>query len=304
MARVTVLLTSYNHFDFLPLAVESLRSQTFQDFETLALDDGSSDGSRAWLSAQSDLVAHLHEVNLGTYGNLNFGIERSDAPYIAVFNDDDLWAPEKLAKQVEVLDRDPDVALVHTGGHFIGPDGERVEGAPLGFPWPKTSSGNVLHELIFRNRIIASSVMFRRSLLEQTGPFDAGFWGCGDWHMWLRLASVGKVVHLDEDLTFYRVHPNQACRDEAKMIADSLRIREWVETQRETWQQADPNNSELRQALIHNLACVGTERVWLGNAAGGRAAYLQSLRLNPWRLKSALRWLASFLPPRTFRALR
>lgn len=304
MPRVSVLLTSYNHSRYLPLAVDSLRRQTFKDFEVLALDDGSTDGSREWLAQQSDLQCHFHDHNLGTYGNLNYGIEHSSGETIAVFNDDDLWAPEKLARQVAVLDERPEVGLVHTSGWFIGPEGERIDGSPLGFPWPSTSSGRVLHELIEKNRIIASSTLFRRELIAQTGMFDPEFWGCGDWHMWLRFAEAAEIVHLGEPLTFYRVHPEQACRDEAKMIADSLRVREWIETKWPDYDAKFAGDPALIRARVHNLACLGTERMWAGDIQGGRAAYWESLRRNPLRVKSALRLAASWLPRRAFRALR
>ncbi len=304
MPKVSVLLTSYNHVDFLPQAVESLRRQTFQDFEVLALDDGSRDGSREWLLEQSDLRCFFHEKNLGTYGNLNFGLDHAVGEYIAVFNDDDYWASDKLAKQVEVLDSDANVGLVHTSGWFVGPQGERIEGEPLGFPWPEGRSGFVLPDLIYKNRVIASSAMFRRSWTQEIGQFDPEFWGCGDWHMWLRFSERGPVGYLDEPLTFYRVHPDQACRDEEKMTADSLRIREWLESRRGELNEKYSGDSDLEQALIHNLACVGTERMWLGDRRGGRRAYWESLKLNPLRWKSALRLGASFLPAKTFRSLR
>lgn len=304
MPRVSVLLTSYNHRDFLPIALESLRKQTFRDFEVLALDDGSQDGSREWLAQQPDVICHFHEKNLGTYGNLNFGVAHSTGEFIAVFNDDDVWDPRKLEQQVAVLDARPEVGLVHTAGWFIGPQGEKIEGSPLGFPWPETSSGWVLHELIYKNRIIASSAMFRRVLLGKTGHFDPEFWGCGDWHMWLRFAEQAQVVHLPDSLTFYRVHPNQACREEDKMIADSLRVREWIERRWPELSALVVREPELAAARAHNLACLGTERMWFGDVRGGRSAYWSALKLNPTRLKTALRLAATLLPTRAFRALR
>ncbi len=301
--RVSVLLTSYNHLPYLQLAVECLRAQTFREFEVLVLDDGSTDGSREWLAAQPDLTCYFHPKNLGTYGNLNFGLERAQGEFVAVFNDDDLWAPEKLAEQVAVFEGEPGVGLVHTSGWFIGPDGERVDGAPLGFVWPKTSNRFALPELIHFNRLITSSAMFRRSLVEQVGPFDPSFYGCGDWHMWLRMAVVTGVTHVDQPLTFYRVHPENACRDTEKMDEDSRRIRDWLTEVSVSWPEEILKNPEVDAALAHNLACRGTAMVWLGRAAEGRGLYWQSWRKNPRRFKNLLRIAASFLPQRAFRRL-
>lgn len=301
MPKVSVLLTSYNHRDFLPLAVESLRAQTFKDFEILALDDGSTDGSREWIADQSDLIPHFHPKNLGTYGNLNFGIEHSTGEYIAVFNDDDLWGPEKIAQQVQALDSNPKAGLVHTAGWFIDDQGNEIPGAPLGFPWPKTESGEVFPELIERNKIIASSVMFRRSIIKQVGLFEPGFWGCGDWDMWLRIAQVSEVVHIDQPLTFYRVHPNQACRFEDRMNEDGVVIRTKLAKIADDMAKISARH---QQAFAHNFAALGTEMMWRGNRAEARRNYLESLRLNPLRFKSILRLVATYiLPTRVFKRL-
>lgn len=301
--KVTVLLTCFNHLPYLKVAVDSLRAQTFRDFEVLALDDGSSDGSREWLAEQHDLIPHFHPKNLGTYGNLNFGLEHARGEFIAVMNDDDVWAPEKLARQVALLEAEPRVGLVHTSGWFIGPDGERVDGAPLGFVWPKTSERFALPELILHNRVITSSAMFRAGLVAEVGPFDPSFYGCGDWHMWLRIAVGHEVAHVDEPLTFYRVHPENACRDTDKMDDDSRRIRDWISEVSLGWPPSVRSKTEVDLALAHNLACRGTAMVWLGRAAEGRRLYMQSWKRNPKRLKNLLRWAASFLPPKVFRRL-
>lgn len=304
MPKVTILLTCYNHFDFLPKAVESIRAQTFTDYEILALDDGSTDGSREWILQQPDLIPHFQEKNLGTYGNLNYGLDQAKGEYIAELNDDDFWAPEKLAKQVEALDTMPHVGLVHTSGWFVGDEGQRMDGDPIGYYWPTCGSGQILHELIFHNRIIASSVMFRRSLLTETGQFDPSFWGCGDWHMWLRFAEAAEIYRLEDDLTFYRVHGGMASHQVDKMNDDARRIREWLVTKWPGYEAKFGATPGLRSAASHNLACLGTERMWAGDMKGGRRAYWQSWKLNPLRLKSGMRLALSWLPRRAFRALQ
>src|SRR5690242_10239079 len=100
--QTTILLTCYNHLRYLPAAYESILAQTYSDYEIIALDDGSTDGTRDWLREREGgkLRCILNEKNLGTYGTLNVGIEAARGKSVAVFNDDDVWAPSKLAKQV------------------------------------------------------------------------------------------------------------------------------------------------------------------------------------------------------------
>lgn len=304
--RVTILLTCYNHLRYLEACFASILEQTFADFEIVAVDDGSTDGTREWLSRQTDPRLRLlfNEKNLGTYGALNAAIEIARGEFLAVLNDDDLWAPEKLAKQVAMLDSRPDIALTHVGGWFIGPEGERVEGEPLGFPYPRTETGDVFAALVEFNKIITSSTLFRASCIAETGAFDPGFYGCGDWHMWLRIASRHAVGYIDEPLCFYRVHGANAFLDSDKMNEDARRIREWLSKDAESLRAGRPHDEAMRRALAHNWACLGTERTWLGDPAGGRKAYAASIRMYPTRVKSYIRWALTFLPRKAFRRLQ
>ncbi|MFN3961816.1 MAG: glycosyltransferase family 2 protein, partial [Fimbriimonadaceae bacterium] len=106
--------------DYIQEAWDSIQAQTYRDFEVIALDDGSTDGTREWLTAHATGARiEFNPQNLGTYATLNRGLELAEGEFIAVFNDDDVWGPEKLRRQVEALDNNPRVGLVHTSGWFI-----------------------------------------------------------------------------------------------------------------------------------------------------------------------------------------
>src|SRR5688572_11327743 len=97
MPKISILLTCYNHIRYLPAAVEGIRAQTFKDSEIIAIDDGSTDGTREWLKEnlpEAKLI--FNEQNIGTYASLNVGLEATTGEFIAILNDDDVWAPEKL----------------------------------------------------------------------------------------------------------------------------------------------------------------------------------------------------------------
>lgn len=305
MPRVSVILTCYNHLQFLPEAVESITSQTYKDFEIVAIDDGSTDGTRDWLKEHSgSLRVMLNESNLGTYGSLNRAIAAAGGEYIAILNDDDYWASTKLQKQVDLLDSSPNMGLCHVGGQFVDEKGETLHGAPLGFEYPATSSGRILHELIYHNKIIPSSAMIRRSALDTTGPFDPSFFGCGDWQLFLRIAEHFEIGHINEPLLFYRVHPGNASLNTAKMDEDDDRIRSWIESRTPELLKRLAGDKAIYTALAHNFACLGTIRSMKGDTSAGRRAYAHSIRMLPFRFKSYLRWLATFLPQKTFRAMR
>lgn len=322
MPRVSIVLTCYNHLRHLQQAVECVRAQTYKDYEVIALDDGSTDGTREWLSTlHSDVPSCpfkfvFNETNLGTYATLNKGIGLASGEFIAELNDDDLWAPEKLERQVAMMDARPEVGLVHTGGWFIDDEGNRIDINPLGFEWPVTDvasargrreprsiDGDPLHELALYNRVIASSVLVRRECFDKVGLFNPNYFGSGDWEMWFRIAEQYDFGHLSEPLTFYRVHSGSASHHKVKIAIDDLKIREWMlprilSNHRSRWSESD-----LKWMVAHQWACIGSGRIHAGDRRGGRAAFVSSLTARPTRFKSAVRYLASFLPNRAFRAL-
>lgn len=299
MPQVSILLTCYNHMRYLPAAMESVAAQTFQDFEILAIDDGSTDGTREWLKEQEGgkLRCIFNEKNLGTYASLNVGVKEAQGEFVAILNDDDLWAPEKLQTQIDLSSSHPEFGLVHTSGWFIDENGDRhSDPKPLGFPFPHLPSGKVLGKLIDHNQIITSSVLIRKEAFNQCGFFDPDFYGCGDWHMWLRIARRYEIGFVDQPLTLYRVHGANAAMNDQKMFEDGTRIREWITS----WPEGD---QALKASFAHNWACLGTERTWLGDKKGGRRAYLQSLKRMPGRFKTYLRLVATFLPSKAFKKL-
>lgn len=304
MPKVSVLLTCYNHVRYLPAAYASILAQTHRDWEIIAIDDGSTDGTREWL-AENAKEAHLefNKTNLGTYGTLNRALALSTGDVVAVFNDDDLWEPTKLERQLEILDAYPKVGLVHTDGTFIGGEGERLPGNPLGFAFPRTRSGDVLLDLIYHNKIIASAALVRRECFARCGVFNPAYFGSGDWEMWLRIAERYEVGYVDEPLTHYRVHGTNASHKLERIWRDDQMLREWIRSREAFYRRRGCDAGRLRAAMAHNEACLGTVRMLNGDSDGARESYLRSLRFNPMRFKTWLRLAATGLPRSAFRKL-
>lgn len=302
MPRVSILLTCYKHIRYLPEAVEGIRAQTFQDYEIIAIDDGSTDGTREWLAQQPDIICIFNTENLGTYETLNVGLRRAKGEFIAVLNDDDVWLPTKLQRQIEVMDANVNVGLVHTGGYFINGESQRTEGNPLGFAFPRFATGDILHGLVFENKIIASAALARRSCFDEVGEFNRTYFGSGDWEMWFRICEKWHAGFVDEPLTLYRVHGENASHKLERIWRDDERLREWIET-RLVANEGRFEPAVMRKARAFNFAALGTVKTLNGNAHGGRAAYQRSIQLDPLRWKTSARWLASFLPADKFRKL-
>ncbi len=279
-----------------------MRNQTYQDFEIIALDDGSTDGSREWLSAQTDLQIVFNEKNLGTYGTLNKGLELATGEFVAVLNDDDVWMPEKLERQVALLDSHPEVGLVHTEGEFIDGEGVVFEGKPLGFSFPRFETGDILLDLVYENKIIASAAVFRKGLIEKIGPYNENYFGSGDWELWFRIAEQAKVGCVNQNLTQYRVHGANASHKLEKIWKDDQMLREWMLPRLEDLTSRFPDE-RVQAAKAHCWAALGTVRMLNGDPRSSREAYRASMHLMPGRIKNYLRFAATYLGHNTFRKL-
>jgi glycosyltransferase involved in cell wall biosynthesis len=293
MPLVSVVVTSYNHARYLPQAIESVLAQTFTDIEVVAIDDASRDESPAILQRYADRVKVIqHPTNRGTYASLNEGIGLTEAPYIAILNSDDLWLPEKLEKQVAVMQSDARIGLVHTAFRPIDADGNPIEGNPLGVRFHPNPQGDLLTDLLTRNLFITSSVLLRRECLERCGWFEERLFGMGDWDMWLRIAEHYRIGYVPEVLTLYRIHGENTMYQRQRMLADDLwiheeRIRKRIPEllRRDGWR--------MRRALGIALAALGVLYSQMGERGKAFGALRQSLKLYPWRLKTWLRLLTS-----------
>jgi len=115
MSRLTVLLPVYNGMPYLPEAVDSVLAQTFADFRLLVLDDGSTDGTAAYLGGIDDpRVDVVHQENRGLGATLNRGIGLCETEYLARMDADDVACPDRLKLQVDYMERHPAVAMLGT----------------------------------------------------------------------------------------------------------------------------------------------------------------------------------------------
>lgn len=187
---VSVLLPVYNDVDSIGEALDSILRQTFDDYEVIVVDDGSTDGTAALLSKYSnnDLIRVIsHEENLGLPAALNTGIDAAMGAFIARQDSDDRSQPERLAAQHRYLLENPTVALVATGVKVIDGAGN-VSGSFV----PPENPATKFHRA---NPIVHGSVMFRREPIEQVGYYDDFFKYCQDYELWMRLSRSGGEIH-------------------------------------------------------------------------------------------------------------
>ncbi len=197
---MSVILPTHNGRDLICRAIQSILAQSLRDIEIILIDDGSSDGTsdlvRQSFPDEKRLVYLRNAKNLGIQKTLNAGLQAARAPYVARIDDDDEWADsEKLAKQKEFLDKNPDYVLVGTGVIVQDESGREM----FRFLNP-VSDQSVRRRILFKNCFTHSSVMFRREAALSFGGYDQSETArhAEDYDLWLKLGTVGKLRNLSD----------------------------------------------------------------------------------------------------------
>ncbi len=201
MPDVSVLMTVYNGFPYVPTSVDSILNQSLKEFNFVIVDDGSSDQTAAYLDTITDpRVKVIHQTNGGTAAAANAGLKLIDTEFVARMDADDIALPSRLEKQLDYMRANPNVGIA---GTQVAPIGDSSTGKSLKLP--------LTHEEIFpsmmagRHGLAHSSIMIRASVLKDLG----GYWTLpliDDWDMMLRMGEVSKLANLPDLLLNYRVH--------------------------------------------------------------------------------------------------
>lgn len=207
--KVCVVMSSYNHARYVADAIRSVLDQSFGDFEFLIDDDGSTDGSADIIRAFNDprIQFTAHTDNRGSAERRNKLIAKSDAEYIAVQNSDDIWATDKLAHQVDVMDRDRTLGALFGRASTIGSDGEMLDREPALFAEENRSQGRWLRRFfVASNCLCHPSSLVRRSCHSEVGLYDSRFRQLPDMEMWVRLVKRHPIAVCERSLVSFRLH--------------------------------------------------------------------------------------------------
>ena len=203
-------------------AIDSILNQTFEDFELVIIDDGSTDGTLTIVQSYDDARLRIvRQDNVGLTKSLNRGIALAQGQYIARIDHDDLSLPERFERQVKFLDAHPDVGLLGTACRVIDELRGREWEAQVA-----TSDQALRHALIKHNPFFHSSVMMRKSVLQKVGGYDETFPYIQDYELWIRIASCAKLANLAEVLTIHRFHRDSVSADlRTELLRLWLRMR-------------------------------------------------------------------------------
>lgn len=217
---VSVVIPAWNSARTLPRAIDSVLAQTWTRREIIVVDDGSSDDSLALLAGYGEQLRVISQANGGPSSARNRGLREARGRYVAFLDADDHWLPEKLERQVALLESRPDLGFCSTATAVVDMRGEPVR------DWPCCNVGEPLLETLFMQSAAVSGstsgVLARRELLLEVGGFDERLHGFEDPDLWIRLAARTGYACIPEALTVVVRTPNSVSGNLGAMCAATL----------------------------------------------------------------------------------
>jgi glycosyltransferase involved in cell wall biosynthesis len=223
MPLISVIVPARNAEATIRDTIASVLRQTFEDFELIVIDDGSTDGTRAVIDRiADDRLRYVSFENAGLAAARNRGIERSNGAFISFIDADDLWTPDKLESQVQVLRSRPAAGLAYSWTAFIDDHGRYLFAKE-----PQHYEGDVYADLL-RQCFIASgsNVLLRRRCVESVGPFHARFPAVEDWEYWLRVAEHWQFAVVRRYQILYRLSTKSMSSDVDAIEASATQLLE------------------------------------------------------------------------------
>ena len=220
---VSVVVPCYNHEKYVKETIESIINQTYKNIELIVIDDGSKDNSVSVIQELADKYGFtfIHRPNKGLSATLNEGIRLSKGKYFSAIASDDILMLEKIEKQVEFMESNPEYGMCY--GKIVYFE-DSIENT---YEYPNSNKqGWVFDDLLNYGCFIpAPSYFMRKEVFESVGGFDKNLW-IEDWDMWLRISQKYQVGYIDEYLAYYRKHDTNISSQSLKMYQAEKQILE------------------------------------------------------------------------------
>jgi glycosyltransferase involved in cell wall biosynthesis len=193
---ISVIIPAFNRASFLKKAVESVLSQTYQNFELIIVDDGSDDDTKKILSPYTDRITYLFQENRGPASARNSGIKISKGNFLAFLDSDDVWVKEKLAVQMSQMRTNPSYLISHT--QEIWYKNKKILKQKKKH---KKFHGHIFNKCLPLCAVSLSTVIIREELFKAIGLFDETMPCCEDYDFWLRVSIKYPFLLIDRPLT-------------------------------------------------------------------------------------------------------
>lgn len=274
MPKISVVMPTRNRAAFIERAIRSVQAQTFQDWELLVLDDGSTDATPETVRelAAADARICYHRVSANGCSRVRAqGLNLARGEYMGFLDDDDEYEPEMLAREAAYLDANPGVDLVCSSVVIYD------EAADTKEVWPKDPH-LTFEKMVFGNTVQICTVLARRASLQRAGGFCVALESCDDYMMWLSVARIGKLAFLPgPPVAVYHLHADSMSRNVSRRFWSTMKIFSILRKQELTEGQ--------REALGRAAALFAYKRAWdacrNGLPADAVKRMAAGIRMNP-----------------------
>jgi glycosyltransferase involved in cell wall biosynthesis len=293
---VSVVIPIFNGAPFVAKAVESILAQGITGVEIIVVDDGSTDGTQAVLAelATTAGIVWFQQDHGGPARSRNRGISEASGEFIALLDCDDVWLPGKLEAQLAIMRARPEVGVVHTDYEVVNEEGRVEERAQARY-----SQEPLVRAFAGGHTALPSTLLMRRSVLDQVGALDPDLYGSEDSDLTIRLYTVTEFECVDQVLV-RKLQRGHGYRD---MAFDEVTHRKKILASRrrflERLNQRPGLTSEQRTALNREWAnfflLSGLVAERCTQPAEARQQYIQAIRKAPFRLRGYTRLLRVLL---------
>ncbi|BCX13527.1 MAG: hypothetical protein KatS3mg085_059 [Candidatus Dojkabacteria bacterium] len=225
--KISVIMSVYNSQAFLRDSIESILKQSFKEFEFLIVDDNSSDDSYKIIKTFTDerLKIFKRDKNHGLTANLNYLIQKSNSPYIARMDADDIAEPDRLKIQYEYLKSNPEVSLIGTKAKIINEQNKIL--GEINVP---NSFEQILSKIFIQNVFVHPTLMFTKDSILKVGMYDENFKKAQDYHLILKYLAHNLILkNLDQELLLYRIHQKSISKSKSNEQEEyALKVLEWA----------------------------------------------------------------------------
>jgi len=284
MPTVSIIIPTYNRGHLLGRAIQSVLAQTYQDFELIIVDDGSTDETEKLVkSFNSEMIRYIrHRENKGPSAARNIGIRVAKGDYIAFQDSDDEWMPEKLEKQIRAFETaSPAVGIVYTGRYRI--INNKKEYLPLAGVTPK--DGDVFSSLLKVCFVCTPVALVKRDCFERAGMFDERFPPFEDWELFLRMSRYYQFKYINEPLVIKYRQPDSISENQSARIKA---LKQMLETYFEDIKQD-------KTLLARYYFRLGTLLCSYGKLSKGRGYFIKSVKTHPLDIRVPSAFLLSLL---------
>jgi len=286
-APVSALMPAYNAAAFIREAIESVFAQTLPPAEFIVVDDGSTDDTAQ--IAESMGVRVIKQANAGLPGGRNRCVREASQPWVAFIDDDDVWMPEKLERQMEIASQNPEVGLVSCDFTIFDEQGTIVSSGLEKYgrdydlqPKRQCPGGVIINQLDERFAsahyfLLPSYVMIRRDLLLAVGMFDETIESAEDFDCFMRIIAGAPFAIADKNLVRRREHANNASSRLVNNTLQCLAVTYKVIEHPELYPPATV--ALCRRWLPSNLRHAAARQLSIGNRTAARKLLRESVKL-------------------------